>query len=127
MNLGAEIFDKAETERLNLQQKLQVDSDELNCVLLLILAKDIGVKLPAVFDRLTTNYSIFLNPDASRDISLNRQKASIRFYCGQMGIDTITLNAIVANLIVRKRGIVGVSSLIPGDALPDLQPPKDGW
>jgi hypothetical protein len=126
MSIDTEIFDRAETQRVELEQRLQLTSDELTCVLLLILAKNARVQIPAVFNRLVTNYAIFLNPEDSRDTTVNQEKHSIRFYCGQMGIDTTTLNASLSNLIARKLGIT-VDSIVPNDTLPELQPPKDGW
>jgi hypothetical protein len=123
--MHVEIFDKAETEKLTLQQRLQVTSDELTCLLLLILAKDAGVGLPAIFDRLLANYGAFFNANTSGQ--LNTEKRAIRFYCGQMQIDVPTLNVLLTNLIARKQGIPGISSVLPSDSLPNLQTPKDAW
>lgn len=127
MNLGVENFDRAESQRINLQQKLQVTSDELICILLLILAKDIGVGLPSVFNKLLSNHTAFLDPDTSGGLNLNAEKYAIWLYCGKMSISVPTLNLILCNLALRKRGISGITSIIPGDSLPELQAPVGSW
>jgi hypothetical protein len=106
-----DIFRKAGTEFATSCQRLQVTPQELITIFLLIIAKDVGVPLPATFNGLTTNYASFLTAG-----QFNKEKRAIANYLSLMNTDLQTFQYALCTLIAQKRAITGIQAAF--DSLP---------
>lgn len=108
MSEDRDVFNKAEADLGQLKSKLQLNFDNLLTIFLLILAKDLNVSLPDVFQGLTTNYAAFLLGAGD----YNSEKESIAAYVGRVGTDLQTFQYVLLTKIAAARTIAGVSQAI---------------